>query len=274
MSANEQTLLSDLMGRGQQSQDFINRTLSGEFLDQGNPFMQQAISAAQRPTMQNLEETLSRALPGLFTRGGQMIQWNPETGEGGSSAFQRAAAIASRGAADAMGDIATKMSYQGYDAERNRQNEAVGMDQTQTKVMMDTLNAQALPRLIEQMGIENGMKEYQDRINSVLQVLQSAAQMTQPTIGQQATSTSTGQGTSAQQSQQTAFNQGQQGSQQTSQQQAQSQQNAQSFNQGEQASQGDSSSKSKSKGTGTSTSTSESSNGIVPALLPKGLQGG
>lgn len=200
-----------------------------------NPFLAAAIEAAQRPTQQALEETLSRTLPGRFTAAGQFVQST------GSSAFDRAAAIATRGAADALGDIATNISYagteaqlarafeaqqatqaqemeglfaelarqgafgesereavraaeeaernrqfQGEQAERDRQLEATQqLAQLSSQEIQDTianLQAQALPRLIQEFGIERGIEQFNNRMNSLLVLLQTAGGVTQPVI--------------------------------------------------------------------------------------------
>lgn len=92
---------------GQFQQGLAGASQTGAFGGaNANPFAAAYIDQAQRQTMQNLEETLSRTLPGRFTQAGHIIQ--PQ----GSSAFDRAAAIASRGATQEMGDIATRISYQ------------------------------------------------------------------------------------------------------------------------------------------------------------------
>ena len=167
-------------------QGLLAFTQGGGFLDQGNPFMQAAIQAAQRPTLQGLEETLSRALPGQFTQAGQFVQ--PQ----GSSAFARAGAIATRGAADAIGDIATKMSFQGYEAERERQQQSIQLGQQEVDTMVKNLQAQGLPRLIEDLGIERGLAEFQSRMSSLMQALQIASGAPIAQQGQ----TTTSQGTS------------------------------------------------------------------------------
>jgi hypothetical protein len=166
MAPNESALLQQLMGQGQGAQQLINQTLSGQFLQQGNPFLEQAIQAAQRPTLQGLEEMLSRTLPGRFTQAGQFVQ--PE----GSSPFDRAAAIATRGAADAMGDIATNMGFASHEAERGRMQEAIQLDQQQLQSTIQNLQAQALPRMIEQLGLDRGLQEFDQRVNRLLQTLQ------------------------------------------------------------------------------------------------------
>lgn len=224
--------------------DYYSRVTGGEFLDTGNPFLQSAIQAAQRPTLQGLEESLSRSLPGRFTaEGGQFVQ--PQ----GSSAFDRAAALATRGVSQSIADIATNMGFGAYESERGRMGEAaagltdagtalgqlgatqgqigLGYDQltnTQTnrahtqntdqiaranalndtaKTAADvaaastqitaqdvdnhikTLQAAALPRLIEEYGIERGMTEFQNRTTAYLDLLKLVGATTAPTVGQQ-----------------------------------------------------------------------------------------
>ena len=166
MAPNESALLQQLMGQGQGSQQLIDQTLSGQFLQQGNPFLEQAIQAAQRPTLQGLEELLSRVLPGRFTQAGQFVQ--PQ----GSSPFDRAAAIATRGTADAMGDIATNMGFASHEAERGRMQETIQLDQQQMQTTLQNLQAQALPRMIEQLGLDRGLQEFDQRMARLLQTLQ------------------------------------------------------------------------------------------------------
>lgn len=188
-----------------------------------NPFLQSAIQAAQRPTLQGLTETLTRDLPGRFTQAGQFTQ--PQ----GSSAFDRAAAIATRGAADANSDIATKMSYQQFSDQANRaftanqsdraaentsnqaelarqnansqsaqdrQIQAAGLapqvSKQQVDNMVTNLQAQALPRLIQEYGIERGMDEFNNRMNSLLSVIGIAGGVTQPTVSSKSESSQMG----------------------------------------------------------------------------------
>lgn len=242
-----------------------------------NPFLQSAIEAAQRPTLQGLEETLSRTLPGRFTQAGHMIQ------PGGSSAFDRAAAIATRGTAQEMGDIATRMSYNAFEAAQGREATALenelsrrgqfglqtqnleagamqnqldralqvpgmeaqlqqigantdlalaqlptqmaetalrlaqargqeagtGLTQAQTGTQnaqtdltqsqvrgneVDTaiknLQAQALPRLIQDMGLERGIEAFNNNVNSLLATLGIASGVTRPVVANESKSSS------------------------------------------------------------------------------------
>jgi hypothetical protein len=189
----ETDLLGALQGQGQNRNALIQKTLEGQFLpgqSGANPFLEAAIQSAQRPTLQGLEETLSRSLPGRFTQAGQFVQ--PQ----GSSAFDRAAAIATRGAADAMKDIATNMSFAGYESERGRQQEAVQIDQAEVDTTIKNLQAQALPRLIEELGIERGLAMFQQNTQSILQILQTLAGVTAPTVANTQFATSHAEGSS------------------------------------------------------------------------------
>lgn len=199
VTGQEGSLLNSINGQvgpGTASAGYIRDVLNGNYLPgqaSANPFLSSAISAAQRPTLQGLTETLSRALPGRFTAGGQFIQ--PNTGDnGGSSAFDRAAAIATRGAADATGDIATNISNNQYQQERQQQTVAAGLDQSEVDHTIAGLQASALPRLIQQNGLDQGVALFQKQTQNLLDVLKSIGAITAPTIAN--TSQSTSQGTS------------------------------------------------------------------------------
>jgi hypothetical protein len=192
-----------------------------------NPFLQAYTQAQQRTTMDQLTQALTRDLPSRFTAGGQFVQ--PQ----GSSAFDRAAALASNGAANAMGDIASNIGYNAYASDRalqanaindqqNRELQAatgtagnaltaaqgnqstdlaaqtqnqntgmaqvagqqagVGLQQAQIDTMIKNLQAQALPRLIQEQGIDRGVDAFNQQMNSLLQVLGITANVTQPTV--------------------------------------------------------------------------------------------
>lgn len=185
MGANEGDLLGQLMGQtnpGNARGQLLDKTMSGGFLPGqpgANPFLDAAIRAAQQPTMQGLTETLTRDLPGRFTAAGQFIQ--PQ----GSSAFDRAAAIATRGAADASANIATNMSSQAYESERGRQQQAIPLSQQEVQSTISNLQAQALPRMIQENGIDRGISLFKDQTQQLMQILGILAGVTQPTIASQ-----------------------------------------------------------------------------------------
>ena len=169
---------------------YLSDVISGKFLpgeEGANPYLEATIEAAQRPTLRGLEETLSRALPGRFTsEAGHLVQ--PK----GSSAFDRAAAIATEGVASTLGDIASQISFGAHESERGRQNEAVALSQGQIQGLTTKLQASALPRLVEDMGIERGLAEYQNRVNQLLQVLSITTSTPLVKTGQKSESRSSG----------------------------------------------------------------------------------
>lgn len=191
VGANENGLLGQLMTQtnpGGPRGNLLNSTMAGNFLpgQQGsNPFLDSAITAAQRPTLQGLTETLTRDLPSRFTAAGQFVQ--PQ----GSSAFDRAAAIATRGAADANANIATNMSYQGYNDERSRQQQAIPLSQQEVQSTISNLQAQALPRMIQENGIDRGISLFQGQTQQLMQILGILAGVTQPTIASKSQGDST-----------------------------------------------------------------------------------
>jgi len=170
ITSGEQSQLDRIsaMGADPSSSDYLKSVLAGDYLPGGskaNPFLQATIEAAQRPTLQGLEETLGRTLPSRFVLGGQGTQ--PKT----SSAFDRAAALATTGVAQSLGDIASQISFGTQTAERSNQQQAVQLNQQQTQSAIDNLNAQALPRLIQEQGIEQGITQFNNRLTALLQAL-------------------------------------------------------------------------------------------------------
>lgn len=182
VSAAEQIILDNLQnmtGPNTARSSYLNDLVSGKYVNPAsNPFLDAYIRAAQQPTLQGLTETLTRDLPGRFTAAGQFV--NPQ----GSSAFDRAAAIATRGAADAISKIATDIGYNAYNSERGFQNQGVQLGQQEVNTTISNLQAQALPRLIQQYGLDQGVAEFRNRINSLIQILSLVGGVTQPRVGQ------------------------------------------------------------------------------------------
>lgn len=189
MGAPEQGILTGLQGDfggASGRQGLLSDTMNGKYLNpNSNPFMNDYIRAAQRPTQQALEETLGRTLPGRFNLNGQT------SAPGGSSAFDRAAAIATRGAADSMGDIATKISSGAYEGERTRQNQAAALSQQEVDTSIKNLQAQSLPRMISELGIERGMTEFKRRTDALLEALKMMGGAGSPVVANVGQSTGT-----------------------------------------------------------------------------------
>ena len=189
VTSQEQQLLGLV---GQTAQDptranLIRQTQEGQFLPggaQGNPLIEEAIRVAQRPTLEGLQEVLGRTLPGRFALGGQ------QTNQGESSAFDRAAAIATRGVSQSLADIATTISFNAQETERARQQGAATIGQQEVETGIAALQASALPRLIDQLGITEGTKQFQLRIDAVLKALQIATGTPLQTVAQEREATS------------------------------------------------------------------------------------
>lgn len=151
----------------------LQRTLSGTFLSpDSNPFLQATIEAAQRPLVQQFQEQTIPQLRSQFTAAGQMIQ------PGGSSPFDMAAARAQGGLSDALGDVSTNIAGQNFQAERGRQQQAVTqamqVQQSDLDNLIRGLQASALPRSINQLGIDKGVQSFDKQISTLLQALSLA----------------------------------------------------------------------------------------------------
>lgn len=203
--AAETNILGQLAGgqggpAGGQGSNLLSQTLSGSFLPGqpgANPFLDSAIQAAQRPTEDALNRTLSRTLPGTFTAAGQQIGGGLRSPNAtlrpSSTAFDLAASNAFEGGARALSDIATNMSFAGYETERGRQQQGIQLGQQEVESMIKNLTAQALPRAIQDQGVERGMEQYNKDIAALLQALQTATATPLQTTGtKQKSESSTG----------------------------------------------------------------------------------
>lgn len=165
------------------SRDLLGQTLRGDFLrPESNPFLQSTIEAAQRPLRRQFEEVTIPNLRSRFTASGQMIQ------PGGSSPFDRAAALAQGDFLNASAEIATNITGQNFQAERGRQQQAVAqaiqLSQADLDNMVQGLRAVALPRLIEQGGLDKGLAAFNQRVDTLLRALALAqgASSAQPVV--------------------------------------------------------------------------------------------
>ncbi len=195
ITGNEQMLvdrISSLLGGGginEEAKGLLSQTLSGKFLDPAsNPFLQATIEAAQRPLLEQFRDVTDPGLRGAFTAADQRVQ-----GEG-SSAFARARAIESRGLFSALGDISTNIAGQNFQQERARQVQAITqsgpLSAQEINSTIQGLQAVALPRLIEQFGIDRGLEEFNRRIDTVLKAISLAQGLPLFAQGQVSTGTS------------------------------------------------------------------------------------
>lgn len=202
LSSGESSLLnnSNLTAPGADAGSYIKSVLNGDYMPGSanqNPFLAGAITAAQRPTLDNLNQVLTRALPGAFSKAGQSIQANgPDNSNGGSSAFDRAAALAYQSAANTSTDIASNIGSNAYNTGIQQQENAASLDQQQVQTTVQALQAEALPRLIQQNGLDAGVSLFQSGITNLLSLLQLVGGAQNPVIANQSYSNGSSQASS------------------------------------------------------------------------------
>ncbi len=199
LTGQEGNLLNTIqsqVGPNTASASWIKNVLGGQYLPGqpgGNPELSAAITAAQRPTLDNLTQTLTQALPGRFAQAGQQLQPNsPGSAGGGSSAFDNAAALAFKGAADTSTDIASNIANNAWNVGTQQQTAAAGLDQNEVHNTIDALQATALPRLIQQNGINQGLQLFQTQVSNLLDVLKTIGAVQAPTLANSSQSSSQG----------------------------------------------------------------------------------
>lgn len=140
-----------------------------------NPYLKQAIDAATRPILQNaqLQELRDRA---NFTASGQKIQ--------GSTAFQENRNNAIRDTEAQIAGVGAQLAWE----ERKNQLAAVTLANSRLADQREGISALALPRLIEQYGIDKGNEELQRRFQMMEQALMTLSGLTSPTLGNISTS--------------------------------------------------------------------------------------
>lgn len=166
-------------------QALLRATLEGQFLPGqtgANPFLQQAIQTAQAPTQAAMEQAIQRRIPGMFAQAGHTLT------PGGSSPYMRELGLAAQQGGRALGDIASQMSFQGYEQERARQQSAMALGQQDVQAMLANLQGQWLPQAIQEQGIDRAIATGQQGIGNLLQAFQVAQGFPLQTTGQQSSS--------------------------------------------------------------------------------------
>lgn len=157
----------------------ISDTASGAYADPNDPRLKAWSDMATRMAREELDqaELENRS---LFGRAGQKLQE--------SSPFATAQAITNRSYSNAIGDIETKIFGEAREQERNRQIEAAQtgavLGQYQWDKALENLKSQGLPRLVADLGIERGLKEWDRFMADIMEALQLAGVMSKPTLGQ------------------------------------------------------------------------------------------
>lgn len=182
----------------------INSTLSGNFLPGqpgANPFLDAAVKAAvtqaQQPTIDAYNQNVSKVLPSMFAAAGHQV--DPTSG---SSAFTQALTDASKTFGQTLANQAQAISAPAYaaayESERGRQQAAIPLGQQEINTAISNLQAQGLPRLIQDLGPQRALQVWQTQVQSLIQALAVAGGAPIANQGQnsQSTSSSTSSGTS------------------------------------------------------------------------------
>lgn len=177
LTDNEQTLLDQIMahvtGRSANmtsADTVLGNTLNGQYMyADSNPYLQSAMQSATGELQSQYENVTVPQLESTFKTAGQNI------GPMGSSPFATALAVQNGAYLSSVQKTVTDMAYQNYSQERQNQlnavNQASALDQQSYEQLTGALQSEALPRLIEQYGIDQGVKEYQGRLTALLQLL-------------------------------------------------------------------------------------------------------
>ena len=176
------------------AEGLIGDVIAGDYLTpDSNPFLRSYVAAAQE-NIREAYDAEGEARRAMFARAGHRL---PE-----SSPFAMAQAEASGEFAEALGDVATQFYAGAYDAERERQGQYIELQRNLSAqrwtIAVQNLEAQALPRMIDQMGIDRALEEFYRRQEMLASALGISAQLTTPTLGYttRGDSTAVGWGTS------------------------------------------------------------------------------
>lgn len=208
MSSNENSLLGSIMNLNggatalAPAQSYLSSVLSPNYLQNAmqNPGLQTAISQATAPLVSNYQNVTLPNLAGQFAANGQVLNGPGQVGPGatangaGSSAFDKAASIAQTGLLQSMGATAAPIASNFLNSAMNQQSagatQAENLSSTQVNNLISTLQAEALPRLIQQYGMDQGLQQFNNRVNVMLQALGLGVQTSQPDVAESGQSNS------------------------------------------------------------------------------------
>ena len=167
-------------GLGDAQDEFLKGAMSG---GQQNPFLQETIDAATRSVLKNaeLEELRDRA---LFTSGGQKLQ--------GSSAFVEDRLRDIGDSQQQVGDIASQIAFEDHALRMRQQIEAAALVDARFAEMRETISTLALPRLVEQFGLDKANEEAERRIVAIENAIAALGNLSSPQgqIGQTSSTSS------------------------------------------------------------------------------------
>lgn len=164
----------------QLSQDLLGRRLRGDFL---RPESNQALRDIIGFTTKNINEQFNQQdleRRSLFARAGQSL---PE-----SSPFALAQAVSNQGRVGAIGESTANLLFGTVESERQRQTEAVEQVRANSRGIFErsqsALQASALPRLVDEQGVDRGIAEFQARLAALSSALGIASNLAAPTPSQ------------------------------------------------------------------------------------------
>lgn len=149
-----------------------------------NPFLEAMVQSARQNLTRSFEGSIVPQLLSRFTARGQQVQGD------GSSAFAHEAGLASNDFLNALSGVETNLRGQAYEGDQSRRLQAAqAQGQLGTQIGADdfnrlktTFDSAALPQLVKDLGIQRGLEAYNTKMQTIMQALQLAAGVSQPTI--------------------------------------------------------------------------------------------
>lgn len=159
------------------------QTINGYYLPGqpgANPFLQAAIQAAQYNTQRQFQDVTVPGLLSRYTGGNQQVQGQ------GSTAFANEANTAALDYEQTQAGTAAQMNMQGYTQERQNQIQAITqanqVTNDQLQRMVTAAQQAALPQLVQDLGIQRGLAQYNTNINNLLEIIRIAGGLSSPTV--------------------------------------------------------------------------------------------
>ena len=170
----------------------LQNILNPNFLNVGtNPYLAGAIQSALYPTIRNFQSTTIPELLSRYTGGNQQVQGQ------GSSSFANAADLASLDLNQSLLGTASGMASSAYQQGIGQQlqaaSQASGLQTSELQNLVTAGQQAALPQLVQDLGIQRGLQQYNNNINTLMEALRIAAGGSSPTVAvsSQGTSQST-----------------------------------------------------------------------------------
>lgn len=170
ISSQEQALVDQIFGNAFGSPEtaaadqFRTDTISGRFLEPDEATR----AAFFRPIEQAFEQGRREDL-GTFTQAGHIAST--------SSPFARERRLGQRDFANALADAEVQLRQPALERQFAASQEANAQDAQRASTAVQRLQAVALPRLVEDLGVERGLQVYQQRVAQLMQLFNTGAQL-------------------------------------------------------------------------------------------------